>query len=86
MVPVKTFVQSLLDAVPSGTQRIAVVSVLTRWAGQTIYIPMDNMQVRRRREARRMADAGLERGEIVETLRDQFGISARTAARDVSNL
>lgn len=77
------FAEFLLAAMPSPAARIAALGVLARFAGCTVYLPVQGNSKRRQRVAQDLLDAGRAPAEVVEILRARFGISARTAYRDV---
>jgi Mor family transcriptional regulator len=77
------FIKALVDAMPTPQARLMCLSVLARWAGTSIYLPMESKTQRRRRAAAHMLDSAMSNAEVAEALRERFGISARTAWRDV---
>ena len=77
------FVDSLLAAMPTDGAKLACLSVLGQWAGATIYLPNDSKSKRRQRAAKHMLDNAMAPGDVVRALRERFGVSDRTAFRDV---
>ncbi|HWW06169.1 hypothetical protein [Collimonas sp.] len=84
--PNSEFVTALLDAMPTPQARLVCISVLARWAGASIYLPTESKTMRRWRAAAHMLANGMTGGEIAEALRARFGVSARTAWRDVEKV
>lgn len=80
----KRFVEQLIAAMPTPGARLSLLSVLGRWAGATVYLPSQSKALRRQRSAKNMLDNGMSPGEIAQALRERYGVSDRTAARDVS--
>jgi hypothetical protein len=78
------FVESLLAAMPTNGAKLACLSVLGRWAGATVYLPSDSKSKRRQLAAKHMLDNAMLPGDVVRALRERFGVSDRTAFRDVS--
>lgn len=79
------FVQDLIANMPTPGAKAAAISVLAKWAGSTIYLPMDSKSDRRQRAAENMLANGMEASEVANALRHRFGVSIRTAHRDVSS-
>ena len=78
------FVSELIDTLSDPTSRIRVVSLLAKYAGQVVYIPVSKRVNRRVRVAANMLANDVQPAEVVSTLVSRFGICARTAQRDVS--
>ena len=78
------FVDSLLAAMPTPGARLALLSVLARWSGATIYLPCESKTKRRQRAAKRMLDNRMTAADVARALRERYGVSSRTAYRDVS--
>ena len=79
------FVSTLIEPMPTPGARMAAVSVLARWAGQTVYIPTESKTLRRQRAAKNMLDNKMESPDVARALCARFGVSDRTAYRDVRN-
>lgn len=79
------FIRDLVDNMPTASAKLAVVSVLAKWSGQTIYLPTESKAGRRQRAAENMLANGMTPAAIVDALRQRFGISQRTAQRDVKS-
>lgn len=77
------FERSLLDAISEPRSRLALISVLARFRGQTIYLPTERTGVRRQRQALNMLKQQMPGDEIVHALCIRWNISERTARRDV---
>lgn len=78
------FVSELINTLADPTSRIRVISLLAKYAGQVVYIPVSKESDRRVRAAANMLANDVQPAEVVSTLVSRFGISARTAQRDVS--
>jgi hypothetical protein len=78
------FIQDLLERMPTTQAKLSALTVLAKWAGESIYLPMDSKSERRRRAAQNMLANGMSSAATVSALRERFGVSARTASRDVS--
>lgn len=78
------FIQDLLERMPTTQAKLSALTVLAKWAGESIYLPMDSKAERRRRAAQNMLANGMSSANAANALRERFGISARTASRDVS--
>lgn len=77
------FMQALLDAMPTPHARMVAVAVLSRYAGESVYLPVSGKAGRRAQAAANMLANGVAPTDIAHALRERFGISARTAFRDV---
>lgn len=85
MTTSNAFIRDLVDNMPTPNAKLAVVSVLAKWSGQTVYLPMDSKAKRRQRAAEHMLVNGMAPAAVADALRQRFGISLRTAQRDVSS-
>lgn len=79
------FCKSLLDALTSPSERLRLAAALVKWQGCTIHLPVDSKKERRIRAAQRMLENGMGGPEIVDVLRERFGVTARTGQRDVES-
>jgi Mor family transcriptional regulator len=80
------FINDILDVMPSQQAKMACVAFLSRWAGKNIYLPQSNKAERRQRAAFNMiASKEMSNREIASALRERFGVTARTAYRDVKS-
>jgi Mor family transcriptional regulator len=80
-----TFADELLAAMPTPAARLACLSLLAKYAGTSVYLPANSKAERRSRVAAHMLENGMNTGEAVQALRTRFGVSERTAWRDVAN-
>jgi hypothetical protein len=81
----EAFADALLAAMPDTRARLAALTILAKWASCTVYIPAIEQRARRReRAAVNMLANGMDGGEAVEALRQRFGVSQRSAWRDVN--
>lgn len=80
----EAFIQDLLERMPTTQAKLSVLTVLAKWSGESIYLPMDSKAERRRRAAQNMIANGMSPAAAAGALRERFGVSARTAHRDVS--
>lgn len=78
------FVSHLLSAMPTPESRLRLAAALVRFEGCTIYLARQSGAARRRQAARRMLGNGMSACEAVRVLRERYGVTARTAQRDVS--
>ena len=79
----ETFCRDLLDAMPTPRARMVCAAVLARYAGSVLYFSTESKGKRRRRAARHGLDNGMSAADVAAMLRARFGVSARTALRDV---
>jgi hypothetical protein len=77
------FCRDLIDAMPSTGAQMLCLAVLDRYAGGTVYLPCGSKAPRRRRAARHALDNGMGDADVAAMLRKRFGVSVRTALRDV---
>jgi Mor family transcriptional regulator len=80
----RTFVDDLLEAMPTPHARIAAAAILGKWAGYTVYVPKPTEASRRERQAENMLRNGMDRGDVVRSLIERFSVSERQAWRDVA--
>lgn len=78
------FVQHLLKAMPTPEARLRLAAALVAYEGCTIYLPSGSKADRRRRVAANMLSNGMTGPDAADAIRQRFGVSARTAERDVS--
>ena len=79
------FVDDLIAAMPTPGAKLAALSVLGKWAGAVVYLPTESKAQRRRRAAKHMLDNMMLPADIAQALRERYGVSDRTAFRDVSS-
>lgn len=79
------FIADLISAMPDGRSELMLIARLNKWAGQTIYLPMQNMRERRIKAAANMLANGMAYDQISTAIADRFGVSSRTAQRDIEN-
>jgi hypothetical protein len=79
-----TFQRELIDAAPTPQARLAVISVLAKYAGATLYLPIPPKSARRVAAARHALGNGMSDADVANVLRQRFNISARQALRDVT--
>jgi len=84
MMGCRDFERDLLTAIPDARSRAAVVAVLERWRGLSIYLPFRRKNSRRQQAAANMLENGMPAGDIADALRQRFGISDRQARRDIT--
>jgi hypothetical protein len=78
-----TFQRELIDAAPTPQARLAVISVLAKYAGATLYLPTQPKSTRRVAAARHALGNGMSDADVASILRERYGISSRQAGRDV---
>lgn len=79
------FVNDLINAMPTAHARIALIATISKYAGQSVYIPCDSKRSRRIAEARNMLNNAMANAEIAHKLMTRYRISKRTAIRDVNS-
>jgi|GEM_PF-5424218 len=79
----KSFVDALMDALPSPEARLRAGAVLMKYEGQTIYLPGAPKADRRIRAAAAMLRNGMTPGDVAAALIERFRVTGRTAKRDV---
>jgi hypothetical protein len=84
MMGCRDFERDLLTAIPDARSRAAVVAVLERWRGLSIYLPFRPKNSRRQQAAANMLENGMDSADITDALRLRFGISDRQARRDLA--
>jgi len=77
------FGRGLLAAMPDTRARMACLRVLARHAGETLHIPTPSGRALRVRRARALLDAGWTVADAVGSVQARFGVSLRSAQRDV---
>lgn len=77
------FVDELVSSVRDPESNIRVASLLAKYAGQVIYIPVLPKKRRRIRAAEHMLANHVPPGDVVRNLVARFQVSTRTAERDV---
>ena len=77
------FIDALLNAMPTAHSRMVCVAVLSRYAGESVYIPAQSKAERRLKAATNMLENKAVEVDVVHILRERFQISARTAWRDL---
>ena len=77
------FVEELVAAMPNPQARLVLIAVLAKYAGQTVYIPLESKRERRVRSARHMLSNNMSAAEVAATIAARFRVSQRTAYRDV---
>ena len=77
------FVEDLHKAMPTPQAKLLLVACLAKYAGQTIYIPTESKQERRVRASQRMIENGMSPADIAAAIVTRYGVSQRTADRDV---
>ncbi len=81
--PGETFVDHLMAAMPSPEARLRLAAALVVYEGCTVYLPAGPKALRRVRAAHHMLAHGKSGPEAAEAIRQRFGVSRRTAERDV---
>ncbi len=79
------FVNEMIGGMPTTQAKIHALSVFAKYAGDSIYLPTQSKSSIRSRAAKNMLANGMDASEIISALVSRFGISARTANRDVSS-
>jgi Mor family transcriptional regulator len=79
----KSFVDALMDALPSPDARLRAGAVLMKFEGQTIYLPGAPKAERRIRAAAAMLKNGMPPGDVATALIERFRVTGRTASRDI---
>jgi len=77
------FGRGLLAAMPDTRARMACLRVLARYAGETLHVPTPSGPALRVRRARAFLDAGWTVADAVGSVQARFGVSLRSAQRDV---
>lgn len=77
------FTRELVDAMPDTRSRLICLSVLAKWAGASLYLPMPPKANRRARVAANMIANGTTCAAVRTIIRERFNVSDRTAWRDV---
>lgn len=78
------FIDDLIRAVVTPQARLGVLACMAKYAGQSIYIPVESKLDRRIKAAGNMLRNGMEPAEVATALVTRFGISLRTAQRNVT--
>lgn len=79
------FVNDLINAMPNPASRMMLIACLKKYAGQKVYLPVESKSERRLNAAANMLNNGMEVSAIISALVERFGISSRTAERDIQN-
>lgn len=77
------FCRTLIDKMPTQQAQTILVMELRKWAGKTIYLPATKHGKRRAEIARNLLDNGKTSAEAALILHERFGVTLRTAQRDV---
>lgn len=80
----EAFVQHLLAAMPNDPARLRLAAALMAYEGCTVYLPATRKADRRLRAAANMLANHMTGPEVADAIRQRFGVSRRTAERDVS--
>jgi len=81
----RQFCDELLEIVgPVEAARIS--TVLSRWAGRVVHIPARSTVDQRTRLAKELLAKQVAPQQVAMELREQFGITLRTAQRDIASL
>jgi hypothetical protein len=78
-----SFVEDLHTSMPTPQAKLLLIACLAKYAGQTIYIPTESKQERRVRASQNMLDNGMSTADIATAIVTRYGVSQRTAERDV---
>jgi len=77
------FIADLLKAMPDGRSELMLLACLDRYAGTTIYLPMQSRSERRIKAAENMLANGMAYDDITQAIAKRFCVSTRTAQRDI---
>lgn len=83
-MPKNVFVDDLLAAMPSPQARMMLAATLSRYAGESVYIPTSSKKERRVQAARNMLGSGMTAIEAAAAIATRFQVTRRTAQRDIS--
>jgi len=78
------FVQDLVKSMPTPQAKLLLLSCLAKYSGHVVYLPVESKKQRRERAAENMIRNGMPTPDIAAALVERFGISMRTALRDVA--
>lgn len=79
------FIAELIKAMPDGRAELMLLACLDKYAGTTIYLPMQSRRERRIKAASNMLANGMAYDEITQAIAKRFGVSTRTAQRDIEH-
>lgn len=77
------FINELMDIGKLEKPKIAVLNLLMKWQGYSIYIPRESKSDRRIRAAIGMLTNGMNKSEISSALIKRFGITSRQSYTDI---
>ena len=79
------FIDEVLSTVPP-LNRLLTISVISKYAGKVIYIPVNSNRLTRLTEIEAMIQAGKSNPEIIEAIMKKHGVSERTVVRNMSEI
>jgi hypothetical protein len=83
-MPKGGFVDDLLSAMPTPQARMMAVATLSKYAGESVYIPAASKRARRVQAACNMLASGMSPTDAAAAIAARFQVSRRSAERDIS--